>query len=100
MGNDKGASSHDWKQASWQRSSWDQSRSSWDQRSTPAPWQRSSQYAEASTSKSRPPVPPKSVAKEAPLPHPWEEQFSEEHGIPYFWNSETGEAVWERRDIK
>jgi len=30
------------------------------------------------------------------LPHPWEEQWSDEYGIPYYWNSETGEALWEK----
>lgn len=28
-------------------------------------------------------------------PHPWEEQFSEEFGIPYFWNPVTQESLWE-----
>jgi len=34
--------------------------------------------------------------KKSGLPHPWEEQWSEEYQIPYFWNSESGEALWER----
>jgi len=37
--------------------------------------------------------PPK---KSAGLPHPWEEQWSDEYQIPYYWNSETGEALWEK----
>jgi len=31
-----------------------------------------------------------------PLPHPWEEHWSEEYKIPYFWNPETGDSVWHR----
>merc|ERR1719410_2324659 len=48
--------------------------------------------------RSRTPVPP---TKQPPkvvkpkLPYPWEEQWSEEYGIPYFWNADTGESVWE-----
>mmetsp|Transcript_88205 Transcript_88205/g.224560 ORF Transcript_88205/g.224560 Transcript_88205/m.224560 type:complete len:463 (-) Transcript_88205:79-1467(-) len=34
--------------------------------------------------------------KEAPLPPGWEEQFSDEYNIPYFWNTETQESSWER----
>mmetsp|Transcript_56314 Transcript_56314/g.157950 ORF Transcript_56314/g.157950 Transcript_56314/m.157950 type:complete len:369 (-) Transcript_56314:23-1129(-) len=30
------------------------------------------------------------------LPHPWEEHWSEEYQIPYYWNSETGDALWEK----
>jgi len=30
------------------------------------------------------------------LPHPWEEHWSDDYNIPYFWNSETGSSVWER----
>lgn len=32
----------------------------------------------------------------SPLPYPWEEQHSEEYGIPYYWNPETGDSSWER----
>eukprot|EP00933_Yihiella_yeosuensis_P074061 TRINITY_DN8289_c0_g1_i2.p1 TRINITY_DN8289_c0_g1~~TRINITY_DN8289_c0_g1_i2.p1 ORF type:complete len:141 (+),score=31.66 TRINITY_DN8289_c0_g1_i2:420-842(+) len=39
--------------------------------------------------------PPPAPGKK-PLPHPWEEHFSEEYNIPYFWNSETGDALWEK----
>jgi len=48
--------------------------------------------------RSRTPAPP---TKQPPkvvkpkLPYPWEEQWSEEYGIPYFWNADTGESVWE-----
>merc|ERR1711971_921191 len=30
------------------------------------------------------------------LPRPWEEHWSNDFNIPYFWNSETGLSVWER----
>lgn len=41
-------------------------------------------------SRSPPPEPPPA------LPWPWEQHFSEEHERTYYWNSETGEAVWLR----
>jgi len=34
--------------------------------------------------------------KSQKLPHPWEEHWSEDYNIPYFWNTETGSSVWER----
>jgi len=37
--------------------------------------------------------PPK---KGSDLPYPWEEHWSEEYQIPYFWNSETGDSLWEK----
>lgn len=27
---------------------------------------------------------------------PWEEHFSEEYGLPYYWNKESGESSWEK----
>jgi len=30
------------------------------------------------------------------LPYPWEEHYSDEYSIPYFWNAETGDSAWER----
>jgi hypothetical protein len=30
------------------------------------------------------------------LPHPWEEHWSDEYKLTYFWNSSTGESSWER----
>jgi hypothetical protein len=30
------------------------------------------------------------------LPSPWEEHWSEEYGLHYFWNSKTGDSTWER----
>jgi len=36
------------------------------------------------------------AAPGALLPDPWEEHFSDEYKIPYFWNRDTGDAVWER----
>jgi len=38
--------------------------------------------------------PPKVASKQ--LPKPWEEHFSEEFGLPYYWNAETDESRWER----
>jgi|GEM_PF-3504522 len=32
----------------------------------------------------------------ASLPFPWEQHYSEMYKIWYFWNSQTGESVWER----
>ena len=29
------------------------------------------------------------------IPSPWEEHFSQEHGIPYYFNPETGTSSWE-----
>jgi len=34
--------------------------------------------------------------KKSNLPAPWEEQWSEEYQIPYFWNAENGESLWEK----
>jgi len=48
--------------------------------------------AAAQADRSRTP-PPK---KDTVLPFPWEEHWSDEYGIPYFWNSKTGESIWER----
>mmetsp|Transcript_118422 Transcript_118422/g.221261 ORF Transcript_118422/g.221261 Transcript_118422/m.221261 type:complete len:142 (-) Transcript_118422:59-484(-) len=31
-----------------------------------------------------------------PLPPGWEEHWSEEHRLPYFWNHVTGQSIWER----
>jgi len=33
---------------------------------------------------------------EAPLPSGWEEHYSEEYKLNYFWNSKNGESNWER----
>ena len=30
------------------------------------------------------------------LPMPWEEQYSYEYDMPYFWNPDTGDTQWER----
>ncbi|CAE8696723.1 unnamed protein product [Polarella glacialis] len=29
------------------------------------------------------------------IPAPWEAHFSEEFGIPYYWNADNGESLWE-----
>jgi len=44
----------------------------------------------------KPAQPPVVKRLPAALPAPWEEHFSDEYGIPYFWNAKSGEAVWER----
>lgn len=31
-----------------------------------------------------------------PLPPPWEEYYSDNYRIPYYYNTETGESSWER----
>jgi len=36
------------------------------------------------------------AAAEAVLPPNWEEHWSEEHGVPYFWNRATKESRWLR----
>jgi len=53
--------------------------------------------AGSSADRSRTPAPraPQEPAKKA-LPLPWEEHWSDEYKIPYFWNAETGEALWEK----
>jgi hypothetical protein len=33
------------------------------------------------------------------LPPPWQEFFNEQHKRPYYYNSQTGESVWERPKI-
>lgn len=45
----------------------------------------------------QPAAPP--PATNTDLPHPWEEHWSDEYGIPYFWNSETGDALWEKPTV-
>ena len=73
--------------------------------------QMGSAVQRGSADRSRSPVPraaskaasarrPKPPAQRAPvqlaLPYPWEEHWSDEYGIPYFWNSKTGDSAWER----
>mmetsp|Transcript_43751 Transcript_43751/g.86801 ORF Transcript_43751/g.86801 Transcript_43751/m.86801 type:complete len:423 (+) Transcript_43751:45-1313(+) len=46
--------------------------------------------------RSRTPGPKGATAPpEPPLPFGWEKHWSEEFKIPYFWNRETGESMWE-----
>lgn len=40
-------------------------------------------------------VPPPARGPKA-LPPDWQEEWSDEYQIPFFWNSKTGESVWER----
>mmetsp|Transcript_41869 Transcript_41869/g.110420 ORF Transcript_41869/g.110420 Transcript_41869/m.110420 type:complete len:386 (+) Transcript_41869:99-1256(+) len=44
----------------------------------------------------RPPTAPPPASKKGDLPHPWEEHWSDEYQIPYFWNAETGDSLWEK----
>lgn len=30
------------------------------------------------------------------LPYPWEEHWSDEFGLAYYWNAKTGESLWEK----
>mmetsp|Transcript_44788 Transcript_44788/g.103472 ORF Transcript_44788/g.103472 Transcript_44788/m.103472 type:complete len:465 (-) Transcript_44788:118-1512(-) len=46
----------------------------------------------APTSRAPTPSRPRSAA----LPFPWEEHWSEEYQLPYFWNSKSGDSSWER----
>eukprot|EP00811_Abedinium_folium_P035419 NODE_8211_length_1514_cov_5.154290.p1 GENE.NODE_8211_length_1514_cov_5.154290~~NODE_8211_length_1514_cov_5.154290.p1 ORF type:complete len:430 (+),score=103.99 NODE_8211_length_1514_cov_5.154290:81-1292(+) len=41
-------------------------------------------------------TPPPKVAKKSGLPHPWEEHWSDDYGIPYYWNTKTGDSMWEK----
>jgi len=43
--------------------------------------------------------PPTKQAVKSKLPHPWEEQWSEEYNIPYYWNADTGESLWEKAEV-
>ncbi|CAK0852313.1 unnamed protein product [Prorocentrum cordatum] len=39
--------------------------------------------------------PPRLPWKPRDLPYPWEEHWSDDHGLPYYWNCENGESTWE-----
>merc|ERR1712083_843068 len=80
------------------------------QPSNPTQWKPAgspAQWGSAAQDRSRTPVartaaPPKTQPpnkNKNGLPSPWEEHFSEEHGVPFYWNSETGEAVWEKTAV-
>jgi len=59
----------------------------------------SSQRATPSSAGDRSRTPKPRQPKEAPpgvLPPNWEEQWSDEYSIPYYWNNKTGESVWEK----
>ncbi|CAE7820338.1 wdr83 [Symbiodinium microadriaticum] len=45
---------------------------------------------------SRTVAPPTAVKKAETVPHPWEVHHSTEYQLDYYWNSETGESVWEK----
>lgn len=47
-------------------------------------------------SRSMPAQPKKPPPKKNGLPHPWQEQFSDEYQIPYYWNPESQESSWEK----
>jgi len=44
----------------------------------------------------KPPMGPPPGKKAGDLPAPWEEHWSDEYQIPYFWNAETGDSAWEK----
>jgi len=55
----------------------------------------------ASSDRSRTPTariiaPPTAVKNAETVPHPWEVHHSSEYQLDYYWNSETGESVWEK----
>jgi len=39
---------------------------------------------------------PQPKTKVAPLPAGWEEHYSDEYQIPYYWHAVSGESAWER----
>lgn len=39
---------------------------------------------------------PRTIPAKKGLPPGWEEHWSDEYKIPYFWHSETGESMWEK----
>lgn len=39
---------------------------------------------------------PAPATQKTPLPPDWEEHWSDEYEIPYFWNAKTGDSAWER----
>lgn len=43
----------------------------------------------------RGPQPPAGPPKGKKPPPPWEEHWSDEYQIPYYWNPDTGESAWE-----
>lgn len=49
----------------------------------------------AQVDRSRTP-PPRAAATKPGLPGAWEEHWSDEYGIPYFWNKNTGDSMWDR----
>lgn len=49
-----------------------------------------------STDRSRTPAPKPKPPAGPPVPAPWEVHFSDEYNIPYYWNAETGESLWEK----
>lgn len=61
--------------------------------------QQITQNIQRAADRSRTPQ-PRAAQKVAPtgngLPAGWEEHFSDEYGIPYFWNTATGESLWEK----
>jgi hypothetical protein len=56
---------------------------------------RTNGSAGSAADRSRTPGKPKQAAADA-LPFPWEEHWSDEYGIPYFWNADTGESLWQK----
>mmetsp|Transcript_5568 Transcript_5568/g.13745 ORF Transcript_5568/g.13745 Transcript_5568/m.13745 type:complete len:525 (+) Transcript_5568:420-1994(+) len=36
------------------------------------------------------------ASDKSPLPYPWEEHWSDEYQLHYYWNSKTGASMWER----
>merc|ERR1719221_749833 len=51
--------------------------------------------AGSSADRSRTPA-GRNAPEEKKLPKPWEQHWSDDYNIPYYWNSETGEALWEK----
>lgn len=63
----------------------------------PPAWQAAAgtRAGQAGTAADRSRTPAARKAAEPKLPPNWEKQWSDEYQIPYFWNSLTGESLWE-----
>eukprot|EP00746_Dinoflagellata_sp_MGD_P136876 gnl/MRDRNA2_/MRDRNA2_70729_c0_seq1.p1 gnl/MRDRNA2_/MRDRNA2_70729_c0~~gnl/MRDRNA2_/MRDRNA2_70729_c0_seq1.p1 ORF type:complete len:484 (-),score=118.35 gnl/MRDRNA2_/MRDRNA2_70729_c0_seq1:22-1473(-) len=61
----------------------------WQKNKTPQT-QAKTQQTQKKWGSDKPPQP----AGKPPLPPNWEEHWSDEHGVPYYWNNKTKKSVW------